>query len=92
MTEGKARGKKTPFVRSAVGVANRKVCPGATELKPQGQDLGVRVQPGSRLSSVLVGSEGKGEIFAPGSFCSSTTGAKGFWDAESSPCPAAPPT
>lgn len=40
------------------------MCPGATELNPQGQDLGVRIQPGSRLSSVLVGSEGKGEISA----------------------------
>lgn len=58
-TEGKARGEKSSFTGSAVGVAGRKVCPGVTELNPQDQDLGVRTQPGSQLnmgSSVLVGS------------------------------------
>lgn len=59
MTEGKARGKKPSFAGSVAGVAGRKVCPGVTELNPQGQDLGVRLHPGSQLktgSSVLVGS------------------------------------
>lgn len=45
-TEGKGRGKPSS-AGSAVGVAGRKVCPGVTELNPQGQDLGVRIQPGS---------------------------------------------
>lgn len=44
--EGKGRGK-IPFCRKCCWVAGRKACPGVTELNPQGQDLGVRVQPGS---------------------------------------------
>lgn len=53
MTEGEARGKKPSFAGSAVGVAGRKVWPGVTELNPQGQDLGVRIQPGSQLKTEL---------------------------------------
>lgn len=45
-SRGRAGGK-SPSAGSAAGVAGRKACPGVTELNPQGQDLGVRVQPGS---------------------------------------------